>query len=87
MSKPKIIDINGNITEMSSKKITLKEAQNIVGGWVESMNIGERRQILMNEEGMMTQKINYKASEMISQIIGYPINLYGNIILCTFSQF
>lgn len=69
-----ILKVDG--TETTQEKITLKEAQAAVGGYVERVKLPKRRWMLVNEEGIPKRlKPNPKASELAGQ------TLLGDVVI------
>ncbi len=70
------------ITVMEDKKPTLKEAQKIVGGYVEMVHSPKQPdwQILVNEEGLLRDlPYNQEATELCGTgIVGHAIILKGD---------
>lgn len=68
------------ITRMSEKKPTLKEAQRIVGGYVELVMLANGDQLYCDEDGISKGLgVNPKASRIARQtILGDVLILSGN---------
>lgn len=61
------------LTTISDKQPTLKEAQKIVGGYVQMPHLPNGDQLLVDEEGLLKDlDINAEASLLADQIIRGP---------------
>lgn len=62
----------------ASEKPTLETAQEIIGGYIEMIQVGDM-QVLMDEEGLIKQlPINERASEMFGRPIYGPVLILEN---------
>lgn len=72
---------NATVTIISDRKVSLEEAQEIVGGYVEIVPVyydGFRAVMLVNEEGRLMGLLpNKQASEIAEQ------SIVGNVLLLT----
>ena len=62
----------------------LKEAQEFVNGWVQSLKLPNGDVMLFNEEGAIRElPVNDEASKFIFDLYteGYPVIIFGNAIL------
>ena len=77
------------ITPENGKKFNLKEAQGLVGGLVELINLGHREMLICNEEGIINGlPYNHNATMKLKEAFGpYAQHLYGDIILCKTKEF
>ena len=80
----KLYKTDGTIEDFNpanGKEFTLDEMQKAVGGYIELVYLPDNKILVVDEEGMIKQKLfNKKISEMIMK----PI--VGNVILCKRSQ-
>lgn len=76
MGKATIIRVDGS-EEVLDHKPTLKEAQEIVGGFIELLKVPHNITLVLNEEGrIFSLPKNERASRLFS-----PWNLVGNVIV------
>ena len=76
MGKATVINVDGSVQELDHRP-TLKEAQEIVGGYIEFIRVPPNLTLIVNEDGTMKGlKVNPKASLHFR-----PYNLLGNIIV------
>lgn len=78
-----------NITPDNGKKFKLQEAQELVGGLVQLVDLGHREMLICNEEGIILGlPHNANASKKLKEAYGgYAQELYGDIILCKTKEF
>jgi hypothetical protein len=63
-----------SVVYVSDKKPTLKEAQVLVGGYVEVVNLQNGDQMLVNEEGFLKDyPVNTEASALAGRMIVGPV--------------
>jgi hypothetical protein len=56
------------------KKITLAQAQGLVGGYVELVRLGKKGVLLVDEEGLIKQlPINHQASKLAGKLLVGPV--------------
>ena len=75
----KKISIDGIETELQDKKYeTLRQA---VGGYIEIINLGKGKTLIMNEEGLLHKlPINKNASKLVGfQVVGNVVIIDGDI--------
>ena len=74
---PKIMHVNGSITDLDGKPKSLKELQKIVGGYIEFTKIPNGDTMVVNEEGIPKGlPINPGATLLAKK----PI--FGDVIVC-----
>ena len=80
----KLYKTNGTVVDFNPKQgeqFTLEELQTAVGGYIELVYLPNNEVLVVDEEGMIKEKLfNKKISEMIMT----PI--VGNVLLCNKSQ-
>lgn len=80
----KLYRTNGTIEDFNpanGKNFTLEEMQQAVGGYIELVYLPDNKILVVDEEGMIKQKLfNKKISEMIMK----PI--VGDVIVCNQKQ-
>jgi phosphosulfolactate synthase (CoM biosynthesis protein A) len=83
--KAQIIKTTGEVIEIEPKNKTdfsLKEMQDIVGGYIEIVHFGNRNCMVVNEEGVyMNLSWNQKAS-----IICQQGGILGDVLICSSNQ-
>jgi len=81
----KIIRVNGQTEEVEpadGKVFSLKEMQEIVGGWIEIIYLRDCRVVVVNEEGRIRGlQHNESASQItVGQVFG---NIVGDALVCS----
>ena len=70
-----------HVSPKNKKKFTLRELQDLVGGFVAQFKAGEGHVLVVNEDGrLLDLQYNRRASELASQF-GYP-PIVGNAVYC-----
>lgn len=64
------------VTVFEKTEPTLKEAQNLVGGYVERIGLKNGDVMLVNEEGLIS---NLEVNSEASNLVGMPI--VGNVVV------
>lgn len=86
----KIMKVDGTLIPyppVDEEGYRLKEMQDIVGGYIEIVDIPHTNTIaVVNEEGMYTEPLNPRASEYISRYYGRPVMIYGPVLFCKDEQ-
>lgn len=80
----KIYRVNEPVEERPDKELSLEEAQEIVGGWVEAIALRHGLLALMDEEVMPKQlPFNQEATNEVDKLTAPDIlhRLYGTIII------
>jgi hypothetical protein len=73
----KVIQVDGTTYEMENP--TLEKLQLVVGGYIEALNLGNGKYLVVNEEGLMQRlAINPSASRLWGR---GPI--VGHVVICT----
>jgi len=72
-----VIKVDGTIEEL--KNPTLEDFQKAVGGYIEALNIGSGKYLVVNEEGLMMNLPLNKSATAIWR--NGPI--VGNAVICT----
>lgn len=68
------------ITPQNGKFFTLKEQQEMVGGFVEYLPIGSTQTMVVNDMGMINgMQVNEEATALYSKFIGELKFIYGNV--------
>lgn len=89
MKTGKIYRTNGNIEDKSFKKknVTLKEMQEVVGGYIEFLYLKDNLVMVVNEDGKIVDlPFNAKATELIKEnnindnIVGDVLVINKNLI-------
>ena len=66
----------------NGKYFTLKELQNIVGGYIEMVYLPDNMIMVVNEDGRREElKLNVRATE-IMRSAGKEVDIVGNVLLC-----
>ena len=82
--KAKILKTTGEVLEVEPKNKTdfsLEELQEIVGGYIEIVQLGDRKVMVVNEEGVyMKLPINTKATNLYNSVI------VGDVLICKSNQ-
>jgi hypothetical protein len=75
-----VVAVNGNVGYFSKNEISLQEAQELIGGYVEMTQLNSDTQLLVDEEGLLKQKaFNDKLHELIGvKRVGHAILLSGD---------
>ena len=87
-----LLKTNGEIIEITpqnGKRFSIKEAQKLVGGYVELVPLKHRKQLICNEEGIILgMPYNATATEVLRENYGPLVQrLYGDVILCMTKEF
>lgn len=80
MSKATIIKVDGTEQELD-RRPTLKEAQDIVGGYIELVKVGNNKTLVVDDEGKIKGK---PTNQVITRIYGSQIYggyITGNVIV------
>lgn len=88
----KLYKTNGEVIEITpenGKKFTLKEAQDLVGGLVELVDLKHREVLICNEEAILYGlPYNRQATCILAENYGQNCQgLYGDIIHCLKKEF
>lgn len=79
-----IIKTTGEVIEVKpakGKTFSLKELQDIVGGFIEIVHLPNMKLMVVNEEGKLNGlPVNHKASDL------YPDIIVGDVLVCDFNQ-
>lgn len=69
-------------TRIEIIKPTLADLQNIVGGYIEALNLGNKTYLVVNEEGRLEGlALNTAATKIYRRDM-----IVGNAVLCTFDE-
>lgn len=90
-TKAKILYTNGDIKDVQPKNGTdfsLEELQEIVGGWIQIVNLNDRQILVINEEGKLD---GLPGNELATQVYciakqPYVDTIVGNALLCDTEQ-
>ena len=80
----KIYRVNEPVEERPDEELSLEEAQEIIGGWVEALMLRHGLLALMDEEGAIKQlPFNPDATEEVDKLTSPQIlhRLYGTVII------
>jgi len=74
--------MDGMITVFEDKPPSLREVQELVGGYVERVMYNSRDQLYVDEDGLHKQlELNIEASELVGgPIVGHAVLLTGEAI-------
>jgi hypothetical protein len=73
----KVLNVDG--TDYELKDTDLVTLQKVVGGYIEALNLGGGKYLIVNEEGrMMRLPINKRASEIYGRDL-----IVGNAVICS----
>jgi hypothetical protein len=82
--KAKILKTTGEVLEVEPKNKTdfsLEELQEIVGGYIEIVQLGDRKVMVVNEDGVFFNlPINTKATNLYNSVI------VGDVLICKSNQ-
>ena len=79
MGKATIIKVDGTLQELD-RRPTMEEARRIVGGYIELVKVGNKKTLVVNEEGLLQHlPMNVEATKYYpySPIVGDVILLEG----------
>ena len=83
--KAQIIKTTGEVIEVepnNKSDFSLKEMQDIVGGYIEIVHLGNRKCMVVNEDGVyMNLPLNHKASNMYQRNV-----ILGDVLICNSNQ-
>lgn len=83
--KGRVLYVDGREEFIESKNGTdfsLEELQTIVGGHIEIVQLGDKRIMVVNEEGKLNRlPVNVKATFIVNGI-GYKDTIVGNVLVC-----
>jgi hypothetical protein len=66
----------------NSKEFTLTELQEIVGGYIELVNLGNNQYMVVNEDGILQNlPLNHKAT----RLYGHS-TIVGDVLICKYNQ-
>jgi len=68
------------ITYIEDKKPTVKEAQELVGGYVELIELPDGTQMLVDEDGQLKGKTMNHDASMIGLTVGQPF-IVGDVVI------
>jgi len=68
------------ITYIEDKKPTVKEAQELVGGYVELIELPDGTQMLVDEDGQLKRKTMNHDASMIGLTVGQPF-IVGDVVI------
>ena len=81
-----IIKTSGEVVEKSPKNGTdfqLDEVKDVVGGWVEAINLRDGRLMLCDEEGKLKNKpVNIKATTIFHGAFRTSDFIVGDVLVC-----
>lgn len=75
MGKATVVKVDGSVQELDHRP-TLKEAQQIVGGWIELVKVGGNKTLVVDDEGKMKNKLTNK---VITD--KYGSSIYGGYVV------
>lgn len=85
-----IIKTNGDIIHVEPKNhndFSLEELRNIVGGYIEILQLQGNKLIVVNEEGkLMGLDYNMVATEKFQETYGYGDYIVGDVLICDKNQ-
>ena len=82
----KLYKVDGSIKEVrprNGKTFQLEEMQRFVGGYIEVINMGVKKFMIVNAEGKISGlPVNFVATELYKKQKGYHELFVGNVIIC-----
>jgi hypothetical protein len=83
--KGRVLYVDGReefIEPKNGTDFSLEELNNIVGGYIEILPLGDDRIMVVNEEGKLNRlPVNMKATYIVNGI-GYKDTIVGNVLVC-----
>lgn len=77
---------NGQIIEVkpkNNKYYTLKELQDMIGGYIEHIHLNNKYSAIVDEEGKLKNlSTNVNASNEFYKLIGFEYSICGNVLIC-----
>ena len=71
-----------SIVKSSNKSFSLSELQEFVGGWIEIIDLGSGKLLVVNEEGKLMKLAENKIATIFARdFISYGDSIVGNAIL------
>lgn len=77
---------NGQVIEVkpkNNKYYTLKELQEMIGGYIEHIHLTNKYSAIVDEEGRLKNlSTNVKASNEFYNLMGFKYSICGNVLIC-----
>jgi hypothetical protein len=82
----KLYRVDGTIKKIEPQNgntFSLEEMQNFVDGYIEVVNMGTKKFMIVNEEGKISGlPVNFMATELHKKQKGYHELIVGDVIIC-----
>ena len=89
--RPTIIRVTGeseNVSPRNGTDFSLEEAQGIVGGYVEVVNLSKTQIMIVNEEGAVNgMEYNEGATLAYAMALGRTNPIFGDVLVCETKMF